>query len=39
MTVSVPLAGAVYNPEALMLPNPAFHVTAVFVEPVTVALN
>ena len=40
MTVSVPPdAGAVYKPDELILPKPAFHVTAVFVLPLTEALN
>ena len=32
-------AGAVYRPEAETVPPVAVHVTAVFVEPVTVAVN
>ena len=40
MTVSVPvLPEAVYKPEELMLPKPAFHVTAVLVVPATLAAN
>ena len=40
ITVSLPpLDGAVYKPDALIVPNPAFHVTAVLVLPVTAALN
>lgn len=40
MTVSVPPDdGAVYKPDELMLPKPAFQVTAVFVLPLTEALN
>ena len=40
ITVSVAaLVGAVYKPEALMLPVPAVHVTDVLLLPFTVALN
>jgi len=41
VTVSVPaLAGAVYIPAAVILPNTAFQVTDLFeAEPTTVALN
>jgi hypothetical protein len=40
VTVNVPAEpGAVYNPLALMVPPVAAHVTAVFVLPVTVAVN
>lgn len=39
-TVSVPpVAGAVYKPDELMLPKPALQLTAVFVLPLTEALN
>ena len=38
--VSVPaLDGAVYRPDALIVPNPAFHITAVLLLPLTVAEN
>jgi hypothetical protein len=35
----VTVAGAVYSPDSDTVPTDAFHVTAVFVVPVTVAVN
>ena len=40
MIVSVPaLAGAVYEPDEVIVPSPAFQVTAVLLDPLTIAAN